>query len=155
MRGLQVGVVFLGGGWVKPRGCSPPSWQAPFVMRFLRSRLMLHGWTDGWQTYGQTCNASFWYPTSTHERAPLKIAQGHTPILKTAFDGKADCRRRNMKQSRQDKGRGEGRNSSARWHRLLCNWAPKLFIHQPPCRQGGCVFSSPPTPSAALTDQEC
>lgn len=37
-------------------------------------------------------------------------------ILKTGEAG-----RRNMKQSSQDKGRGEGRNSSARWHRLLCN----------------------------------
>lgn len=87
------------------------------------------------------------------DRAPFKIAQGHARILKTVFDGNADCRRRNMKQNSWDKGRGEGRNNSARWHRLLCNWAPKLFIHQPPCLSPPSSFS--PSPSSAVADQEC
>lgn len=81
------------------------------------------------------------------DRAPFKITQGHARILKTVFDGNADCRRRNMKQNSWDKGRGEGCNNSARWHRLLCNWAPKLFIHQPPCLSPPPLF---PPPQALL-----
>lgn len=53
-------------------------------------------------------------------------------------------RREEIEQNSQDKGRGEGRYTSARWHRLLCNWAPKLFIHRPPCPP----FSSPSSTAA-------
>lgn len=91
---------------------------------------------------------SFWWTEHL-----FKITQGHARILKTVFDGNADCRRRNMKQNSWDKGRGEGCNNSARWHRLLCNWAPKLFIHQPPCLSPPSSFS--PSPSSAVADQEC
>lgn len=76
----------------------------------------------------------------------LKHTHGRTQICKAVFDGEADCRGRKMEQNSQDKGRGEGRYTSARWHRLLCNWAPKLFIHRPPCPP----FSSP---SSTATDQ--
>lgn len=70
---------------------------------------------------------------SDGQATSLNHTQGRTQICKAVFDGEADCRGRKMEQNSQDKGRGEGRYTSARWHRLLCNWAPKLFIHQPPC----------------------
>lgn len=41
-----------------------------------------------------------------------------------------------MEQNTQDNGRVGGGNASARWHQLLCNRVPKLFIHKSP-------FSSP------------
>lgn len=44
------------------------------------------------------------------------------------------------------RGVAKGRYTSARWHRLLCNWAPKLFIHQPSCPHHPPHTPTPPTP---------
>lgn len=84
-----------------------------------------------WQMRVVPLNSSL--GASDGQASSLNLTRGRTHICKAAFDGEAHCRGRKMEQNSQDKGRGRGRYTSARWHRLLCNWAPKLFIHRPPC----------------------
>lgn len=70
------------------------------------------------------------------DRPPLNITRRDThshPPGCVWWRGRLRREGGGMEQRSQDKGRGEGRYTSARWHRLLCNWAPQLFLHQPPC----------------------